>query len=322
VHHRPASPPLTARVTGALARWRLRLRTVLRVRTGRLLLAGVVTTAVTALVLVLPVVSGLESGSESMVLDSSSSTTASPSADEGSPVVMGVDGRPIASSSFAKAVPSATAGETTAAAPGTTAAAPGTAAAAPGGSAATSETADAADASDPTTSANGSSAPAYPSTGSSSGAPSGSPSAGPSSHAPSPHAPSPGASAPERPAPDASAPPASAPPEESAEDDAEEELLELLDEARDDCASLDVDRSLTATARAHSVAMRDAGLLAPLEGGPAGSIAKGGTYAEDVLAGWLDDPTGGATILDCSRESVGIGVVDGAGGPWWTLLLA
>jgi uncharacterized protein YkwD len=313
VHHRPAGPPLTARVTGAFTRWGLLLRALLPVRLGRLALAGVVTTAVTALMLGLPVVSGLGSATQPLALDSSSSTTTSSSTEDGSPVVvMGVDGRPIASSSFA-GTPAPPSEETVEAAPGTTEAPVGT----PDG------------AEEPETPVGGSSVPAGPSTGSpASGAPSAEPSsagpssAGPSSAGPSSHAPSSAPSVPVRPAPVPAEPPASAPPEVSAEDDADEELLEQLDEVRDDCASLDVDHSLAAAARAHSAAMRDAGALVPLDSGPAGSIALGGADADDVLADWLADPTGRATILDCSRGSVGIGLVEGAGGPYWTLLLA
>jgi hypothetical protein len=289
VHHRPAGPSLTARLTGAFTRWALLLQALLRVRSGRLVLAGAVTTAVTAMVLVLPVVSGMGSEPRPMTLDSSSSSSASPSADEGSPVVMGVDGRPVASSSFAGAAPSTPVGETADVAPGTTVAPPATSEPAP----------------DPApTTAGATSAGAGSSTAS------------------SPRPPS----APAAPAPDPAEPPAHVPAEEPAEDpaddDAESDLLTLLNEARDDCAPLTTDGSLADAARAHSAAMRDAGRLMPLEGGPAGSIARGGTDADDVLSDWLDDPTGQATILDCSRGSVGIGLVDGGDGPWWTLLLA
>lgn len=285
MHHRPAGPPLTVRVTGAFTRWGLLLRALLRLRSGRLLLAGVVTTAVTALMLVLPVVSGLGAPTRPLALDSSSSTTASPSAEEGSPVVMGVDGRPIASSSFAGTAPAPA--ETAEAPPATTAATP-----------------------EPVTAPE--SAPASSSSAASSS------SSEPSSSEPSSSEPS----SAEVPAPVSSEPPASVPLEEPAEVDDEGDLLALLDAARVGCAPLAVDGSLADAARAHSAAMEDAGALVPLEGGPAGSIARGGTDAGDVLAGWLADPTGQATILDCGLGSVGIGLVDGADGPWWTLLLA
>jgi len=41
-----------------------------------------------------------------------------------------------------------------------------------------------------------------------------------------------------------------------------------------------------------------------------------------VLDHWLGDRSDSYAILDCRVDSVGIGVVDGPGGPWWTLLLA
>ena len=57
MHHRHASSRHTARTTGALTRWALLLRRLLRIRTGRVLLGGAVTTVVTGLVLAVPVVS-------------------------------------------------------------------------------------------------------------------------------------------------------------------------------------------------------------------------------------------------------------------------
>jgi len=287
------------------------------------MLAGVVTTAVTALVLVLPVVSGLGPDAEPLALDSSSSTTAPPSAEEGSPVLMGSDGRPVASSSFAGAVPSAPAGEAADVDPGTTDA-----------PAATSGPADAPGSA--SASAGGSSAPGGPSTAPSSSASSSRPqsagssssrgsssdsasSRGSSSDSSSPDSSS-GASAPDPAGPPASAP-APAPATEPGETGAEDDLLEALNEARGDCAPLTVDRSLAGAARAHSSAMRASGRLRPVAGGPAGSVAHGGTNADQVLSSWLADPTGRATILDCSRREVGIALVRGAGGPWWTLLI-
>jgi uncharacterized protein YkwD len=50
-------------------------------------------------------------------------------------------------------------------------------------------------------------------------------------------------------------------------------------------------------------------------------VARGTADPAAVVAGWLADPKARAAILDCGRESIGVGVADGDGGPWWTQLL-
>jgi uncharacterized protein YkwD len=115
VHHRPAGPPLSARLRGAGTRWLLLSRRALRRRGGRLGLALLVSAVVAAVVLSVPVVSESSGRAPSVGLDASASSSARES-DGGTPVVMGRDGEPT--------TPSGSAGpETTAVDPAVSAAA-------------------------------------------------------------------------------------------------------------------------------------------------------------------------------------------------------
>src|SRR3712207_970786 len=86
-------------MAGALSRWALQLRRHLRVRPAQLAFGALVSTVVTALVLAVPVVSGAGDGAGT-ALDSSESAS-SRTAEGTSPVVMGVDGKPVTSATFA-----------------------------------------------------------------------------------------------------------------------------------------------------------------------------------------------------------------------------
>jgi hypothetical protein len=55
----------------------------------------------------------------------------------------------------------------------------------------------------------------------------------------------------------------------------------------------------------------------PALDGLVGAVAEG-EDASSVVTGWLADPTAGAALLDCSRTSAGVAVVD----DWWTALVA
>ena len=111
MHHRPAGPPLSARLSGALNRGVLRTRRSAPRRGGRLVLGVALSTMVTGFFLTIPVVSS-GSGTSSVALDSSSSG-ADRFAGDSSAVVLGRDGVP--ASSPTAAVPPAT--EPTAPAP-------------------------------------------------------------------------------------------------------------------------------------------------------------------------------------------------------------
>ncbi|WP_406209683.1 sigma-70 family RNA polymerase sigma factor [Streptomyces sp. NBC_01017] len=48
------------------------------------------------------------------------------------------------------------------------------------------------------------------------------------------------------------------------------------------------------------------------------NIARGQQTAAEVMDGWMNSPGHRANILNCSFKEIGIGIHDGAGGPWWT----
>ena len=246
------------------------------------------------LVLAIPVISGVGGTSPAVELDSSSTTAA---AREGnSPVVMGMDGRPVSSADFAGVT---TSGTSPSPEPEGTAVASGPAAAV---EAPASESVEAPSAE--TTEA----APAEtPSTGGTTGTPAGSPSTAPGTRPPTSSQPAP-----------APAPPPAAPVEAPAEvSDAAAEALALVNAERASlgCGALVADAGLAAAAQAHSAAMSASGVLG-LDG-LVGAVAQG-PNAHSVVAGWLADTAASEALLDCSRTSAGIAVVDG----WWTALPA
>ncbi|MFF7366801.1 sigma-70 family RNA polymerase sigma factor [Streptomyces tricolor] len=48
------------------------------------------------------------------------------------------------------------------------------------------------------------------------------------------------------------------------------------------------------------------------------NIAKGQQTPQAVMDSWMNSPGHRANILNCSFKNIGVGVHDGAGGPWWT----
>ncbi|MFE9676639.1 sigma-70 family RNA polymerase sigma factor [Streptomyces sp. NPDC006259] len=48
------------------------------------------------------------------------------------------------------------------------------------------------------------------------------------------------------------------------------------------------------------------------------NIAKGQQTAESVMTSWMNSPGHRANILNCAFKNIGVGIHDGAGGPWWT----
>jgi uncharacterized protein YkwD len=306
VHHSSAPAPLSERLARSLTRFldlivrffRV-LRPGVRHRGGRLALGALVSTVLTALVLSVPMVSGAEGGTPFVGLDSFAATSAARTTDGYSPVVMGRDGRPVSSSTFAGlSTSSAPAGRSS------TDAFAGSAAPAPATTpAATADAAAAAPA--PAGSAETSAAPAAP----------------------------PVAEAAPAPAPAPAAAPA------PAEPGVEGEVLALVNvqRAAAGCGALAADPALAAVARAHSADMRDrnffshvnpdgldpfdraarAGLEAHAE-----NIAYGQPDPAAVMDAWMNSAGHRANILDCSLTRLGVGVAEGAGGPWWTQLFA
>ncbi|MGW0945673.1 sigma-70 family RNA polymerase sigma factor [Streptomyces sp. NPDC002623] len=48
------------------------------------------------------------------------------------------------------------------------------------------------------------------------------------------------------------------------------------------------------------------------------NIAKGQQTAESVMTSWMNSEGHRANILNCDFKNIGVGIHDGAGGPWWT----
>ncbi|RBY77734.1 CAP domain-containing protein [Geodermatophilus sp. TF02-6] len=115
-------------------------------------------------------------------------------------------------------------------------------------------------------------------------------------------------------------------------------MLTLVNEARAaaGCAPVAADAALAAVARAHSADMRDRGYfshttsegLSPFDRAEAAgityaraeNIAYGQPDATAVMDAWMSSSGHRANILDCTLTRLGVGVAEGAGGPWWTQL--
>ncbi len=113
-------------------------------------------------------------------------------------------------------------------------------------------------------------------------------------------------------------------------------VLELVnaERAAAGCPALVADPSLDALAQGHSADMAERGYFdhtdpdgatpwdraeaAGVDGLAAENIARGQADAEGVVRAWMDSPGHRANILSCSSTRHGLGVVHGAGGPWWT----
>jgi uncharacterized protein YkwD len=291
------SPPPSKRLLGSLTRLLSPARNGVRHRSGRLALGALVSTVLTALVLSVPVVSGAGGGTPLVALDSFAATSAARTTHGDSPVVMGRDGGAVSSSTFAgvSTAPGARHSSTDA-----FAAPPSTPEVAP----APAETAAPADTAPPE-------APA--------------------------EAPSPPPVVEEAPAPPP--PPAPAPAAVPANLGAEDQVLALVNiqRASAGCGALSGDAALTSVARAHSADMRDRGFfshtnpdgLDPFARAAAAgldaraeNIAYGQPDPASVMDSWMNSPGHRANILDCSLTRLGVGMAEGAGGPWWTQLFA
>ena len=296
MHHTPLSPPPSKRLLGSLTRLLSPTRSGMRNRSGRLALGALVSTVLTALVLSVPVVSGAGGGTPLVALDSFAATSAARTTHGDSPVVMGRDGGAVSSSTFAgvSTAPGARHSSTDA-----FAAPPSTPEVAP----APAETAAPADTAPPE-------APA--------------------------EAPSPPPVVEEAPAPP---PPAPAPAAVPANLGAEDQVLALVNiqRAAAGCGALSGDAALASVARAHSADMRDRGFfshtnpdgLDPFARAVAAgldaraeNIAYGQPDPASVMDSWMNSPGHRANILDCSLTRLGVGMAEGAGGPWWTQLFA
>jgi uncharacterized protein YkwD len=102
------------------------------------------------------------------------------------------------------------------------------------------------------------------------------------------------------------------------------------------CAPLTADDRLAAVARAHSADMRDRHFFshtnpdgldpfararaAGIDYARAENIAYGQPDAAAVMAAWMNSAGHRQNILNCQLHTLGVGVAQGAGGPWWTQL--
>ncbi len=106
--------------------------------------------------------------------------------------------------------------------------------------------------------------------------------------------------------------------------------------ARAGCAPVTADDRLATVARAHSADMRDRRFFdhtnpdgldpfararaAGISYARAENIAYGQPDAAAVMTAWMNSAGHRQNILNCSLTTLGVGVAQGAGGPWWTQL--
>lgn len=62
----------------------------------------------------------------------------------------------------------------------------------------------------------------------------------------------------------------------------------------------------------------DRAAQAGVQGLAAENIARGQADAQAVMDGWMNSEGHRANILNCDYKTIGIGVHEGSGGPWWT----
>jgi uncharacterized protein YkwD len=266
-------------MSGALTRGFLRTRRTARRRAGRLGLGMALSTAVTGVVLAVPVLSS-GTPTSTAALDASSSSAAR-SAEESSPVVMGRDGAAPPPVVETPAVPPVTE------VPAPVAEVPAPVAEVP----ASPEVPEAA----PTAAAETAADTPAPSTAA----------------AAATGAPAPGVEA---------------------------EVIALVNTVRTGagCAPVVHDEGLARVARAHSADMRDRDFfdhvnldgLDPFQraesagqtNARAENIAYGQPNPAAVMDGWMNSSGHRANILNCELRTLGVGVAEGPGGPWWTQL--
>jgi uncharacterized protein YkwD len=296
VHHSSTRASLSKRLFRPLIGFLAPARSGMRHRAGRLALGAVVSTVLTALVLSVPVVSGAGGGTPLVALDSFAASSAARTTDAGSPVVMGRDGRPVSSSTFAglSTAPGARGSSTDAfAAP--------PAVPTPEAAPAPVETAP----------------PAAPAPETAEEAPSAPPVVE------------------EAPAPPPAPAPAAVPADLGAEDQVLalvniERAAAGCGALSGDAALASVARAHSADMRdrgffSHTnpdgldpfARAAQAGLDARAE-----NIAYGQPDPAAVMVAWMNSPGHRANILDCSLTRLGVGMAEGPGGPWWTQLFA
>jgi uncharacterized protein YkwD len=116
----------------------------------------------------------------------------------------------------------------------------------------------------------------------------------------------------------------------------EDKVLAVVNEERAaaGCAPVKPDAKLRELARAHSADMAarsyfdhntpegltpwDRADKAGVGNLGAENIARGQKTADAVMRAWMNSPGHRRNILDCSLTTLGVGIQDGASGPWWT----
>ncbi|MFE4532056.1 CAP domain-containing protein [Streptomyces anulatus] len=133
-----------------------------------------------------------------------------------------------------------------------------------------------------------------------------------------------------------SAPPPSKKPSSSPTDaSARTEVLALVNQerAKVGCSPLSTSAPLTSLAQNFSEDMAARGFFdhtdpdgdtpwdraaqAGVQGLGAENIARGQADAQAVMEGWMNSEGHRANILNCDYKTIGIGVHEGSGGPWW-----
>ncbi|WP_257623742.1 CAP domain-containing protein, partial [Streptomyces griseus] len=116
---------------------------------------------------------------------------------------------------------------------------------------------------------------------------------------------------------------------------ARSEVLALVNEerAKVGCSPLSTSAPLTSLAQNFSEDMAARGFFdhtdpdgdtpwdraaqAGVQGLGAENIARGQADARAVMEGWMNSEGHRANILNCDYKTIGIGVHEGSGGPWW-----
>ncbi|MGW6654964.1 SCP-like extracellular [Streptomyces sp. CB02130] len=145
----------------------------------------------------------------------------------------------------------------------------------------------------------------------------------------------PASKAPAPPKTSAAPPPSKKPSPSPTDASARSEVLALVNQerAKVGCSPLSTSAPLTSLAQNFSEDMAARGFFdhtdpdgdtpwdraaqAGVQGLAAENIARGQAAAQAVMEGWMNSEGHRANILNCDYKTIGIGVHEGSGGPWW-----
>ncbi|WP_097886503.1 MULTISPECIES: CAP domain-containing protein [unclassified Streptomyces] len=146
---------------------------------------------------------------------------------------------------------------------------------------------------------------------------------------------SPASKAPAPPKTSAAPPPSKKPSPSPTDASARSEVLALVNQerAKVGCSPLSTSAPLTSLAQNFSEDMAARGFFdhtdpdgdtpwdraaqAGVQGLAAENIARGQADAQAVMEGWMNSEGHRANILNCDYKTIGIGIHEGSGGPWW-----